>query len=509
MRVLYYNWADYLDPEGRGGGVTLYQRNLIEGLADRPDIQADFLSAGIAHDLRGRAPRWELAPGKPPRYEIVNSGLPAPSHHAFAHPAEIEHAETEAVFEDFVARNGPYDILHFQNLEGLPARVLAQKQRWPKTRVILTLHNYYPFCPQVNLWRRESTHCTDFQNGRACVECLPRRIDPRLPRAMNAAAYRLRSIGIRPGTALFAALYRPGIWAARRAVRLARMLRGGSSAERADAEAASDAAARFARRRKDMVGLINAHCDRVLCVSHRVTELAASYGIDRRLIRTVYIGTDEAKKFVQTSPRPAFLKPDGTLTLAFLGYMRRDKGFYFLLDAIEALPDAMARRLRLVIAARRGDTAVTARLDALRQRLASLQHYDGYKRSALDSLLADVDLGVVPVLWEDNLPQVAIEMHARHIPLLTSDRGGARELGNCPALVFRAGDTVDFAERLGAVLDGRVTPAQYWATAMPPVGMADHLAELMQIYAETASRDADSRARTKGASDQGTDSALS
>ena len=46
--------------------------------------------------------------------------------------------------------------------------------------------------------------------------------------------------------------------------------------------------------------------------------------------------------------------------------------------------------------------------------------------------------GVVPVLWHDNLPQVAIEMHARHIPLLTSDMGGAQELGNCPEMVFAA-----------------------------------------------------------------------
>jgi glycosyltransferase involved in cell wall biosynthesis len=71
----------------------------------------------------------------------------------------------------------------------------------------------------------------------------------------------------------------------------------------------------------------------------------------------------------------------------------------------------------------------------------------------MSQILADVDLGIVPVLWEDNLPQVAIECVASGVPILTSDRGGAQELLGCPDLVFRAGSCRDFYARLEAILE--------------------------------------------------------
>ena len=165
-----------------------------------------------------------------------------------------------------------------------------------------------------------------------------------------------------------------------------------------------------------------------------------------------------------------------------MGYMRRDKGFFFLLDALEAMPDAVVARLRLVIAARRGDGATMARIAALTPRLAGVEHIDGYRADDLDRLLGQVDLGVIPVLWHDNLPQVALEMHARHIPLLTADMGGAQELGNTPDMVFRAGDIADFTAKITAVLDGGFSADAYWQNAMAPLGMQTHIDELERHY---------------------------
>ncbi|WP_212525593.1 glycosyltransferase [Actibacterium sp. MT2.3-13A] len=496
MKILYYNWVDYLDDENRGGGVSVYQRNLLRALDGQDDLQAAFLSSGISYDLAGGRPRWAPVRHGPARdrdrrFEIVNSGALSPAHHSFGSPAQIEHPATEAAFFDFIEATGPYDVVHFNNLEGLPARVLELKRRWPQTRVILSLHNYYPFCPQVNLWHREREACRDFDAGRKCADCLPHRPDPRLIRLANALAFRLKRAGIRPGTRAFDALFRPtlrvGGRLARLPGRLRRLLRGAPAAAAPGPGPARERAAAFAARRAEMVRLINAHCDRVLCVSDRVGQIARHYGIAPELVQTSYIGTEEARKFGQTAPRPALLGADGTLRLGYLGYMRRDKGFFFLLDALEALPEDIAARLRLVAAARRGDAATMARLERLRPRLAELTHVDGYSHDDLDRLLARVDVGLVPVLWEDNLPQVAIEMHARHIPLLTSDMGGAQELGHCPEMVFPAGSAAGFAERVAAILEGRVTARDYWRNAVAPVEMPAHLRELRAVYGAPAS----------------------
>jgi hypothetical protein len=69
MKVLYYNWVDYLDDEKRGGGVTQYQYNVLKELDRQTGIEAVFLSSGISYDLIRRVPRWERTrhgrPGSP------------------------------------------------------------------------------------------------------------------------------------------------------------------------------------------------------------------------------------------------------------------------------------------------------------------------------------------------------------------------------------------------------------------------------------------------------------
>lgn len=487
MRVLYVNWVDYLDAEARGGGVSLYQSNLM---AARPGDQTLFLACGTSYDLSGpsasKPPRWEPMRHGPVadrarRFEIVNSGVMAPGHASFGNPAQVSHEPTEAVFFDFLARNGPFDVVHFNNLEGLPAGVLRLKDHFPDTRVVLSLHNYYPFCPQVNLWREERMHCTDFEGGAACETCLPVRLAPSAMRLAAGLSYRLKCAGLEPGSRRYDWTVRLAMGLGRRGLRGLRALR--RKRPPVDVRRVSrDAADGFAARRRAMVETLNTGCDVVLCVSEAVRKIAISYGIEPDLAKTCYIGTAQAAAWDRTAPRPFPQHPEGPLTLAYLGYMRRDKGFFFLLDALEAAPDALLSQIRLIVAARRGEATLMSRLAALRPRLAGLDWRDGYSHDGLDPLLEEVDVGLIPPLWADNLPQVAIEMHSRHIPLLCSDKGGAQELAGCAAMVFPAGDGAALRARLAALVAGEIDMDAYWQGAHPPVTMAQHIALLETHY---------------------------
>lgn len=497
MRILYFNWADYLDDEGRGGGVSVYQHNLMTAMTAHDGVEPVFLFSGISYDLHKGAPRWERVRHGPEadrdrRYEIVNSGVLAPAHSSYGDPAQLSHPATEQVFFDFLEATGPYDVVHFNNLEGLPAAVMRLKTRWPETRVVLSLHNYYPLCPQVNLWHQERETCADFDEGRHCVNCLTERRSAGKIRKARALSYRLKRAGIRPGSRAYDVAFLGTLRAGMRAVgALARGLRRWRDLRAQRAESLPGELTRvkapdgtgFAARRAGMVAEINRSCDVVLCVSDAVRRLAVAHGIAPDRAVTSYIGTREAAAFAKTVPRRFPLRDDGTLRLAYLGYMRRDKGFYFLLQALEKMPAEMAGRLRLEVAARRGDRATMDRLKELAPKLAGLTHADGYSHGDLDRLLSAVDVGLIPVLWHDNLPQVAIEMHARHIPLLCADMGGAQELGNCPDMVFTAGDIDDFHARIAALLAGEVDMEAYWQGARVPVDMDTHLNDLMGHYA--------------------------
>ncbi len=497
MKILFYNWVDYLDDEKRGGGVSVYQRNLIHALDARDDTECLFLSSGISYDLFNNTPRWERvrhgpAEDRDKRYEIVNSGVLSPAHHSFGDMRQVEDDATRDTFFDFLRARGPFDVVHFNNLEGLPASVLSLKEHFPQTRVVLSLHNYYPICPQVNLWYQERENCLDYDDGRKCENCLIHRHDDAVVRRANAVAFRLKKLGVRPGTRLFDRGFGPAMRLTGRLVRLynRRFRKNGTGSaprrHRGPLQKVESPHLKYARRRATMLAAVNDNCDTVLCVSQRVGEVAARFGIAPALLETSYIGTRHAARFAETRPAASIVRPDGSLTLAYLGYMRRDKGFFFLLDALEALPASMARRINVVIASKLIDQPTMDRISRLSERFASVLFADGYSHDQLDDILAEVDLGVIPVLWEDNLPQVAIEMHARHIPLLTSDLGGAQELGNCPEMVFRAGDSKDFARRLRAVLDGRITSEEYWKNARAPHSMDEHLRELTAVYARPA-----------------------
>ncbi|PRY23005.1 glycosyl transferase family 1 [Aliiruegeria haliotis] len=504
MKILYYNWVDYLDAEKRGGGVTVYQKNLITHLGQKSDVDVYSISSGISYDMFSNAPRWEPVrhgskENRARRFEIINSAVMSPGHHAFGHRSQLNDEATVQVFFDFIETHGPFDVVHFNNLEGIPAAAMTLKERFPDTKVIFSLHNYFPVCPQVNLWQRERRNCLDFEGGRKCTDCLLEMPKANQIRQANALAYVLKKNGIAPGTGLFRTLFGPAYRLANKALRVSRKWSSGSrevldfaNAVGPDADVGEFAgkplyqrislADYYSARREKIVAIMNENCDRILCVSNRVGEVAAKFGLDPALLETSYIGTQQADLFEKTEAKPSLVKEDGTVTLGFLGYMRRDKGFYFLMRALKSLPEDLANRINLVVCAKTGEEDAMARLNQVGNHLNDVLHADGYSHNQLDALLERVDVGVVPVQWEDNLPQVAIEMHARHIPLLTSDLGGAQELGNTPSMVFEANSIKSFESRIRDILDGKVDLEAYWANAMPPVSMQDHEAQLLDLY---------------------------
>ena len=179
MRIFFYNWVQFDDPENRGGGVTLYQRNLIEALIEEGH-EIVFFSSGIAYNLLQK--RCYIRSTKNvfgtdcKTFELVNSPVLAPSHHSFnINDASFQDKDIASILTNFLHANGPFDIVHFNNLEGLPLSAINIKHSFPETRFVYSAHNYFAVCPQVNLWQNEARNCIDFARGQNCVSCLEHR----------------------------------------------------------------------------------------------------------------------------------------------------------------------------------------------------------------------------------------------------------------------------------------------------------------------------------------------
>ena len=194
----------------------------------------------------------------------------------------------------------------------------------------------------------------------------------------------------------------------------------------------------FKKFRETNIKYINKYVDVILAVSKRVAAICISHGMDSKKVKCSYIGTKFADMALYKRLNP---NPTDGLTICYLGYARNDKGYFFMMDALSELSPEHKKQINIVIAAK-GAPCLEKLSD-----FKSVKVYDGYSHENIKEILSGVDLGLVPVIWEDNLPQVAIEMSALGVPVLASSFGGASELTKSDLFKFKGADKKDFQEK--------------------------------------------------------------
>ncbi|MDQ2801335.1 MAG: glycosyltransferase [Pseudomonadota bacterium] len=473
MKILLYNYAQ--PDEGGGGGVSVYQQNLASTLAALGHTVV-MLSSGLRYTLPRSRAFLRHRDDAYARADIVNSPVVAPARDTFYQLGPYNHSDgldhIPGLLRD---RFGDIDVFHFQNLEGLTRRFFPQlRTTFPTARLLYSVHNYNLVCPQVHLWHQDRELCVDYRDGQDCTNCLVGHTrQPHHPQVRPVEAF-LGRLGL-PRTSI-------PVRATRHVVRSTMQARH-AIAERGrqwtgqPTPPAADAAV-YREFRHGNVALCDAVFDQLLAVSQRTRDVIVARGVDPSRVSVSYIGTAHKQAFLKSVP----ILSAETLHLGYLGYARRDKGFFFLLDALETLPDDIARRVELTIAAATHNREAQRRIEALRDRFKAVFHHDGFTHATLDRVIAPVNLGIVPVLWEDNLPQVAIELVSRGIPILTSDRGGASEIADNAAFTFPAGNVASLHERLQEIVDGRLSLGAFWTRPPRIYSMEEHVADLMRFY---------------------------
>ena len=458
MKVLFYNWCPLEETEG--GGIAVYQRNLLDYIAAHDvGIEPFFLCSGFYYDGGRKAYIREEAPNRGARvFSVVNSPVYAPMRAPDVNFKTMVEDETlTPVIDAFLKTQGPFAAIHFQTLEGLPLKVLSLREKYPDTKFIYSVHNYTAICPNVMLWTEDNENC----QARACQD------------RCDVCMARYNRPGIR-----FLKTFRRLLEG--KHDRLYYYTRGVKFVTRGY----------FPKKRERMpdiyrkyvagsVRAINDSMDSVLAVSERVRDIMALRGIDERLLRVSYIGT----KFAERARAEGLTDADATpFGIVYMGYMRREKGFYFLLEALEKLDAAIAADMSVTFASKVTDRSAAKRIENLKQKFSRVRLYDGYKHDQIPEILEGAHLGVVPVLWEDNLPQVAIEMISCGVPVLSSSFGGASELNASGAFRFDGGDMDDFTEKLVRIYRDRNLLRDYWQQRRRLTTMDDHVRALAAEY---------------------------
>ncbi len=539
--IAVLGWARLALQASEGTGYNLSASELAAGLA-MMGHKVLYLSSGF---------KYSVIPGMRIRhrenwrgvecFEVINSPNLSPSAANFKNPVQETHsAKQSALVSDFLAGKG-VQIVHSHSLEGQGLDLIrALKSR--SIRTVVTLHNYWHVCPQVDLIYREHELCFDYDGGRRCVDCIEES-SPRvkkLKRILNRSAERL--LGPKQSELI--------------RLKSKRILKAGSGNADATLPSAVNRNARpdrevtrghdesgnpegliehtfadsdiklgrepvrleldaneqfinkgdvhlkvlhdYGKRRVAGVAALN-DADLVTPPSEFNAKLHASMGVEESRLRVVRYGQPHFDQINRKARRSPFyemvpwsaIEATRPLRFGFFGTVRPNKGLEVLVRAIEHLSPEVRKRSQFIIRAHGGDWNFRKRM----AKYPEVNFLGGYDLIQLIASAGEYDVGVLPHIWFDNSPLVMWEhLHAGK-PIIAARLGGAADtikpidnpegqLGN--GVFFPGGCPDKLAERITQLVTGeiQIPSAKTVHEASTLTSYPAHVCEVDSIYQE-------------------------
>jgi len=341
--------------------------------------------------------------------------------------------------------------VYFANPEGLTLTVIDLKEKHKETKFIMGLHNYIPICPEVFYFKMpERMVCKGWDKEVKCLECIKSKGE----HIKDDLGWRIWTTNNKR---------HPEEWS---------VAMGFNNLED---ECSESTYVEYHSRFVDFLSKM----DYCLAVSKRVLDIFVKNGFKEDNLRVSYIGTLVANNQIR---RPINYDHD-SLKIVFLGYASLyEKGFGFLLESLSKLESRYASKIEVRIAAIGSEKYDYSVLSKFKKVTVT----KGYTANDLPEILRNANLGIIPVLWEDNLPQVALEMIANGVPILSSDLGGASELCSSDLFKFRGGDSEDFISHLKYFVDHPLDVELYWSNHTGLTTMDMHMSDMKQYLFRTS-----------------------
>jgi glycosyltransferase involved in cell wall biosynthesis len=405
VRILHVGWG--FSP-WRPGGLIFYAEDLMAAQAAGGHEVTYLLSGRHYPGVGGpRMRRWHR--GGVAMLEIVNSPIVVGLERGTRAPErDLEEPRLERIFERTLREARP-EVLHVQELLGFPSSIL-EIARAAGVPVVMTLQDYFPLCATVRLFDSDGRVCLRREIG---ADCALRNADAP-PDASHLMRHTMhfelaRAKALLPGIrrAGFAPL-RPLVEPAVR--RLARSSKR-SSPGAPDAGLPAD----FQRRRDVNIARLGG-VDRLIAQSSRVEEIYRTLGVENGSLRTLHLTLAHLSRIEPREPRErtplTFATPGG-----FIG---PSKGSGLMVEALERMHAAGhggAFTLRVLGPVH---PSVEPRLGGFPE----LELAGEYDRWQLDRLLDDVDVGIMPSVWEEAYGYAGLELLAKGIPVVANRFGG-------------------------------------------------------------------------------------
>lgn len=313
---------------------------------------------------------------------------------------------------------GQYDVVHFHMNYGFPASVYDQEIEVP---YLVSLHDYGYICPRIFM--------TD-KWGQVCESRV-------LDKCARCVGWLEQSDILRVGARKLG-------W---------RLPTVGSAAVQTRANRLNGFLARAAGR---------------LAVSSKVAEIFEA-AVPGAPCSVVHIGNDSAGPI----PPRSVWAASGKIRCAYIGTLNRDKGAEVFIELVKRVSH---EKFEFEFWGR-GEPAYVEQLARLGVGIRG-----AYTPDRLRDILAQVDLGMVLPVWNDNGPQVLMEFLNHGVPVLGTDRGGVPDfLRRACGHVFDPVSGMDEAVAWLARLDTVQLQAMH-ENIVPLKTPSQHAQEVLGLY---------------------------
>lgn len=274
-------------------------------------------------------------------------------------------------FSELMALTGELqpEIIHVHMTMGFGDQVY---RRFGELNVpwVVSLHDYYMCCPRFNLIDFSGTPCAGPERAK-CETCIGKldQVDVlhRLSRKTNVSLPRWPS-------------------------------------------------GRVSKRNEAVVEFLSS-ASKVLAVSNKVQEIFAGFA-PKADIKVLHIGNESAV----TAPSVRSFERRKPLRLVVLGTLNSYKGANIVLE--------LAKRVNREDLSLHFHGRVHGRKLAQSVASSALTDHGPYQPEELPYILQSADIGVVVPIWEDNAPQVVMELLNFGVPVLATRRGGIPDFVN-------------------------------------------------------------------------------
>ncbi|MFA4888688.1 MAG: glycosyltransferase [Candidatus Omnitrophota bacterium] len=316
------------------------------------------------------------------------------------------------------------DIVHIQHLLFLSSGIVdVIKSRG--IPIVFTLHDYWLFCPQWHCMKYLSFPC-DGQVSENCVSCLSDWL------AIRKGPKRLYHI-LKQALPIFVIKMLQSFY-----TRLAQR----NTRQKLDSLALVQARREYMQKLITMV-------DVFIAPSEYCRERFVTFSIPKEKIMLlrhgVHIGTDAVKKD----------SPGKPLIFGYIGTLLPAKGVDVLINAFSGI-DASVASLQIYgkLYPYRGFEYYPRLLKRL-ARGRAVDFKGEFAHSQIREVLSEIDVLVVPSLWQENAPLTILEAFASRVPVVASRIGGIPELidDGVNGLLFNPGDALGLRDKLESLIN--------------------------------------------------------